>query len=362
MSDSSDDYNFFESRLISSVKFKYNQMNNMQEEEIARLKKVLREKQQQINIIRETNSRVLARHLEKKIQLHKEISNFQARHHGILKSEEQKMKYEIKELRARFKLELDKVNKMIEPDALLSSNTDDSILMNLKQNISRINEKNISEYLTLTTSIKNFSEDNIRQIKDIENLIATRKKLIKKIEKEIASIKDKNNLQRVEINKKIDKINQRISLLTTQFEMPQNRILEPSIDEIRRKFKLKLLKIRKQINLQKNANKKLIFQIQSESTEFDIINELMKQKTQQDSLSLTFSNLNQDIKLATARNNELKSLLKQLDPTLRNIRQRHYQLLSAIKATDYQINGRNGQYQRSTQISATQVEMSSMDS
>ena len=225
-----------------------------------------------------------------------------------------------------------------------------------------IRDRNISEYLTLTTSIKNFSEDNIRQIKDIENLIATRKKLIKKIEKEIASIKDKNNLQRVEINKKIDKINQRISLLTTQFEMPQNRILKPSIDEIRRKFKLKLLKIRKQINLQKNANKKLIFQIQSESTEFDIINELMKQKTQQDSLSLTFSNLNQDIKLATARNNELKSLLKQLDPTLRNIRQRHYQLLSAIKATDYQINGRNGQYQRSTQISATQVEMSSMDS
>lgn len=360
MSDDSDDYEFIEERLITNVKYRFKQMQALQDEEIERLKTLLHQKRKIINQHREDNSKIIAKFLQRKTQLITKLSTLQNEKNKTIKTENEKFQNELKILKEKHSKNVEEVNK--HATVKMNKNYDftlDHEITELKQKISTIQGSNISEFQVLTSTVQIQSDKNERELKNIESYIENRKKLADKLERQLNSIREKSVQQKILYNSQLDSLNQKLNTISN-LEMQNSTMIIPeySCDDLRLKYKQKLKKIKNQISSQRAMIKQMKFKSQTTSVENTIINDLLRQEKSQKIIKDEIQKLKDTIREAEQRNNDLKSQISQLDPVLQKLRNRHYLLLSAIKATDYKLNGRNGQYQRSTQISATQIDLS----
>lgn len=360
MNDDSDDYEFIEERLITNVKYRFKQMQALQDEEIERLKTLLHQKRKIINQHREDNSKIIAKFLQRKTQLITKLSTLQNEKNKTIKTENEKFQNELKILKEKHSKNVEEVNK--HATVKMNKNYDftlDHEITELKQKISTIQGSNISEFQVLTSTVQIQSDKNERELKNIESYIENRKKLADKLERQLNSIREKSVQQKILYNSQLDSLNQKLNTISN-LEMQNSTMIIPeySCDDLRLKYKQKLKKIKNQISSQRAMIKQMKFKSQTTSVENTIINDLLRQEKSQKIIKDEIQKLKDTIREAEQRNNDLKSQISQLDPVLQKLRNRHYLLLSAIKATDYKLNGRNGQYQRSTQISATQIDLS----
>ena len=412
-SDSSDDYEHIENRLISTAKFQLNQMPSLQDEEIERLKKELFQKLEEIKAKRSEYLSKISELKSQKLQISVEIKNERRNFKKSLLQEKRNFSKMQEELEVSFHEEMSNVTKQYSSmeinytprsvhdksqesqnqtqislgnngDTILSNNensqnaqaqTELTTLTNKVQSLVSVyedkKEMNQQSIASLSESFNQVDAENNKMSAKIKNLEA---QLVHKRE-ELEQLKQ-NNQKNLEIIKskitKCDKNMKRTYDTYNDYITNSESVYSSEIDDINNindgeriavlnRLKRRILERKQQI---KELKEKINSSQVQHSHDIDSTKEIaQKLKDQIKNIDTVRENdLSNTIKQAVQHKNELEDRIAQLDPILRKARDKHLKLQSTVNALDFEINGRFGEYQRSAQLATKKMNSQLYDS
>lgn len=353
---SKDSYSHIEKRILSAAKFRLKQTIDLQNEEIERLKKLRSALNHKIDSAKTGKYRPVKILLERKKRVKQALVDIERASSLRIKKEielQSRIKKQRKDAHAK---RIEKIKKEIkvyfdkilfrdkEPEQTIVVDSIKSLIAQLREEKekyrTKIDDEIFKEYGEVTANNRVLEH----QINILEQKIDQEKKLI-------MDCRSDKEAKLKQINTKLFTIKNIEKTMPTSPQQ-QNDSIENScelekvyIDDIKAKIiaqKLRRDSLLQNIELSKQTHGD---QFLNQQKQIDIL------RAKVEKLEITDNSpIKTEIQALEEKNSALEEKLTIADSKLKKLREVHIKLLSAIKATDYLLNGRHGRYQRYQEI------------